>query len=237
MKLDEIIGVKSLKNKSAGEILKQIKSNGITMYRGVYGIVLTHPKWDYVLKLFPKDDCYLEFLNFCKQNTSTHLPKIIKGPMDLTPFFLDKHNTPVKNLIDKYHAVKLEKLTPFPIDENSEIYNAALISCTDMNLHKDYKQGLKDGNTDEVLKAYTKAYKSTKPTKLKKYKSFIEVMIKVLDNMNRGKCKADIHVKNLMMRGKTIVIVDPYSAIEKTGMSMMKLISKFDLDELTNEIK
>lgn len=235
MLLQELLGVKALKNKTAGQILKQIKAkNGVTMYRGVYGIVLSHPEWDHVLKLFPKDDCYMDFLKFCKTHSSPHLPKVIKGPIELTPFFLDKNEQPVKNLISKYHAVKLEKLAPFPKEQGTEMYNAAFIICTDGNLHAAYRQALKDGNVDAVLKSYTDAYKEHgRVTNLKKYKSFLDMMVKALDSMDKGKCKPDVHIGNLMLRGKTIVIVDPYSAVEKTGMSMMKLISKMDLDALT----
>lgn len=235
MILKELLGVKAFKNKTAGQILKQIKAdNGITMYRGVYGIVLVHNDWDYALKLFPKDDCYMDFLKFCKSHKSPHLPKIIKGPIELTPFFLDKHYEPVKNMISKYYAVKIEKLQPFPMESGSEIYNAAFVICTDKQLHDDYKAALKGGSVASVLKSYEDAYRENgRDVNLKKYKSFLDMMVKVLDEMDRGRCRPDVHTGNIMMRGNIPVIVDPYAAVEKTGMSMMKLISKFDLDALT----
>ena len=80
---------------------------------GSYANVYSNPKYPYVLKVFRKDDGYIEWFNFCKKNQGNPLIPIIKGGL-------------VK-ITEMFFVVRLEKLEPFNSYNNSTKLNKMFI--------------------------------------------------------------------------------------------------------------
>jgi hypothetical protein len=121
MLLNELTGVKDKAKMTATDILRTLKADGIKMASGSYGLVLMKPDWDHVLKLFPYDHCYLRFIDYCIQHPNKHFPKFKKPATPMHAFF---SRTEGKKKIDKFYAVKIEKLKPIGVEDNDAVSRA-----------------------------------------------------------------------------------------------------------------
>lgn len=105
-----------------GAIAKFRISGGEVLGEGTFGIVLTRPEWNFVLKIFVKDDSYLRFVRFAIKNPRKSYPKFfdiprkIKSDIVSTPDDMG-HERKIKQL----YIVKTEKLFPISNEEYSDI--------------------------------------------------------------------------------------------------------------------
>ena len=87
-----------------GETIKEyFKKLGFKLLgTGAFGAVFGHPKLNYVIKFF-KDKSYLEYIEFCKKNSSPHLPKF-RGKLMKSKKY------------PNINAIRIEKLSIIPSD-------------------------------------------------------------------------------------------------------------------------
>lgn len=201
MLLNELTGIKSFKDKPGKEILDYLKSTyGIQQSAGTFGVVLSHPSWKHVLKLFAKDDCYLHFVDYVLKHPNPHFPKVEKKPVQLTTFFKKSATTP-----DKFYVVKMEKLEKLGKAELN------LFDSMDSKIFVEtYKEAVKHDDVKGWVTHITKELKID-PFLLKKNLGFIKAYLEIEDMELPASCKTDLHSENVMKRKDgTMVIIDPY---------------------------
>lgn len=97
-------------------------SGGQIIGSGSYGIVYSHPKWPYVLKVFSWDDPYLKFARYAYTNPHPSFPKFYGKPQRVVPQY-----TRYKDEVKQYLA-RIERLNPVPsgilnkLDANLMLY-------------------------------------------------------------------------------------------------------------------
>jgi hypothetical protein len=85
-------------------------SGGEVIGSGSFGIVYSHPKWPYVLKVFSWDDPYLKFARYAHDNPHPSFPKFFGKPQRVVPQF-----TRYKDEAKQYLA-RIERLNPTPVN-------------------------------------------------------------------------------------------------------------------------
>jgi len=87
------------------EILLRFKKHGGKVAgKGAFAMVLDHPSWNYVLKLFKQDIAYLRFVRFVLQNPRPSFPKFYDKPRKIYPRFM-------RSLVEEsLYYLKIEKL-------------------------------------------------------------------------------------------------------------------------------
>jgi len=205
MELYELLGIKNLSDKildgfpsyPQNKIQKTLLDNGFKLLgKGNYSSVYTHPKFNYALKIFDNDDGYTKFIKYCKQNQSNpHLPKFRGNLMRY------------KN--SSWYAIRMELLQPFTKEEFlQEIYLIkALKEIFDFNNF--INSNLSAMKLYDILdQSDSKSYQEWKD----KNKLLFQTL-KDLDNLdsNSESFNIDLHERNFMRRGKTIVIIDPFA--------------------------
>lgn len=217
MLLKELTGVKSLKKITADEILLRMKKEGVSIKNGSFGAVLINPKWDYVIKVFPKDDCYLSFVEYAMEHPNPSFPKFKKKPSTIKAFFDQSH---MYNKLDKFYAVKMEKLTPLSTSEERAIFGIRWVV-------EDAREAKNEQELTDIVKkaGYTK------------YKDLVKTFLALeeVTSVKDKKCALDIHHGNIMKRGSTYVVVDPFSAMSKADAKYLEEIL-IDIESLTQSV-
>lgn len=216
MLLTELTGIKSQKGKTAYEILNLLKKeHGIKMASGSFGMVLTHPSWDHVVKFFAKDDCYMTFVDFCLKHKSPHLPAFKKKPTKMSAFFKKEAS---KAALDKFYVVKIEKLQPLTFDDYREIFPLVTVK-----FREQYQDVIGTSKEDEFLKS-----QKVDP----KLKDLANIIFELFETKTSG-CFMDLHEGNFMKRGDTFVIVDPYAGWEaEKGLTLDTIMKRADIHDL-----
>jgi hypothetical protein len=73
----ELNQIESLFQQKGGKILGQ----------GAFGKVYSHPSWNYVLKLFSDDPCYIRYVKFVMRSNNKHFPVFLDKPRKYLPSF------------------------------------------------------------------------------------------------------------------------------------------------------
>jgi hypothetical protein len=174
---------------------------------GAFAIVLSHSSWNYVLKIFNDDSCYLKYVRFCMKNQNNKfVPKLLDKPRKITPTYKRRSNQ--QNL----YTVKMENLEPLSdssIDANSiEKMSFAGMALNDEGTRKD----LTVAGVDKYIKS--------------KYPSMSGLVRQLVWNRNSRalfdflkeiktifpSCSLDLHSDNFMSRKNgEIVVTDPFS--------------------------
>jgi len=100
------------------------KSGGRHIGSGSYGSVLTHPKWPYVVKMFPKDDPYLKFARYAYKNPHKSFPKFYGAPKKIIPQYTRSRG------MGEVYLSRIEKLNPISkeifhvLEKYKPIYNS-----------------------------------------------------------------------------------------------------------------
>lgn len=241
MLLQELVGVKELKGKTAGTILAMLKKeHGISIAHGAYGVVLMHPSWDHVLKL-TTDKAYMMFVEHARANPNPHLPKFTKPPRKLTVFFKNSLGNEITKWIegeyekvDEIFAIKIEKLKP--IDNKTWILCKYIAS---MEFFQHYSAVIGTKREDEFLKNpppnrrqhFDREYQGNRD--LTKHKELCQTIFELRENTPH-KAFADFNDGNFMMRDDTIVITDPYAALggDDLALEVEKIFSTKELISL-----
>lgn len=238
MRVDELTGIKHLRDKPLNWIFHWLKRefcNGRTslrlLGRGSNGVALTDGTT--VFKLWVLDSAYEQFIEFCLKNPDNpFLPKL-KSKIRSLPRALDidawnEHGDSVD--FSKIRYVKMEKLEPyrgdggfylFPpdicrlVDEDDDL--VCFVSFDTLLEYGDYFTGdfHRDVSIlfDDVMRGYA-GYPKTVP--YEKYASKINrelmALIKTITQLSdalTGDYRFDPGNRNLALRGKQVVILDP----------------------------
>lgn len=145
---------------------------------GEYAAVYSDPNHNIVLKITTSktmDKAYEDFANFCRENTSKHLPKMGKV-----------------RRFDNYYVLPIEKLSN---GKSSNFFK----TCQYLD---DYGEAINSGNKKEQDRIKNIDF----PEEYQNQKAELLSLIDKLIHLNH---KFDLHGKNMMLRGSTIVITDP----------------------------
>jgi hypothetical protein len=182
---------------------------------GAEAAVAEHPDKQYVLKVFEKTSRYIDFVHFALENQSNpHVPKFNSHVKQIP-------NTP-------YNYVRMEKLTKtnnskLISDHISDMYALVVISNdhsiqihsslpNEVETYLDAHYGIDDIRMYDKRKFESNFLKIGK----KADPSWIQICNSLMDYCNAiGFPHLDLHGANFMMRGNTVVILDPF--IEKAG--------------------
>jgi len=196
MKINELTGFRNhpiyqiaLNSRSVYHFETNMKDQGYSKHilgSGLYGVVFEKPGTDFVYKLFDVDDYgYKAYLDFTRQNQNNiHIPKIGK---------------PLKLKIGKINAyiVKLERLEELNLSNPKHEQQYKLIISIISSLEK-----IKTNNPMRTgAMNFLKKVDKTDPD-----------LVNIIADINDiSTSEMDMHPGNVMMRGNTIVITDPYA--------------------------
>jgi len=197
MKLYELVGVKKFAGLDFEDVLGTMKDY-TKAGQGSSAIAVKHGSRQEVIKFWIKDSGYEEFIKFVRSNPSKHFPKFLTPPKELSSFFLRHSEFPKKI---KY--VRMEALTP--IETNST-------DVRDLNrlfwLAKDAESI--DDFLDKVKRREDRLFPHSMDTEeLKEFSALIYKL--VTEALKKKKTFLDIHYGNVMKRGSTFVIIDPFA--------------------------
>lgn len=179
------------------QILDKFRKEGGTVNSGKSGIVLTYPKWKYVLKIFPVDIPYLKFVRFVLQNPRPSFPKFYDKPRKIIPNYTREEDEPF------LYIVKTEKLFPITKEEWEDIKFITYFS-SDIDWD-DYLNRYPDS---EIWKEYYKRYKEIE-RKYPSIKTFLNDYHFLLNNINEMGVN-DLGDTNVMKRKEgEFVLSDP----------------------------
>ena len=154
---------------------------------GASAHVFIHDSYPYALKIFNKDNAYVSWFNFCRENQDNPFVPKIRGKV-----------LKIKNGV---YACRVEKL---------DNWNFSKISLNDAS--KIFLDALKKGvfvhrRTDEIdFSKYIGLDKN-----LDKVLKFFYKTLSMPVNDFRNDVVLDLHHNNFMLRGNQIVIIDPFA--------------------------
>lgn len=105
------------KDKTFSDIILDFKKSGGEVLNGKFGFVFIYPSWNYIIKIFDDDSCYLQFARFVYSHPHPSFPKLYGPPQKIVPFY--------KREFPKYYTYvsRVEKLYPVDKELTKEIYN------------------------------------------------------------------------------------------------------------------
>lgn len=191
MKLNELIGVKS-RIASDARVHNVLKQEGFTpVGSGLYATVYAHPQLPYVLKIFQvKDHAYLNFVKMAQQHNNPHFPKFRGKPMRITP---------------EYYAIRMETLSDWSANSAS-ILDRALVHISGITDDLPDWRHIFDAPYDEETKRALKVF-------FQRWPKFLDalILLQEFEQTQQG-VHFDLHFENIMKRGNTPVITDPFSS-------------------------
>jgi hypothetical protein len=157
---------------------------------GAFSNIYEKPGVDYILKIYASiDTAYEQFIHMVKQNPNPHFPRIIGSPIKV-----------LKNDVVGYNAVRLEKLTPWW----GKIENIGV----KIDLIKTYINGRDDIWPDKINNFAWDRFVTAK-NYMTIHPELGTAVDLIMELMSRPKIRLDLHGDNVMMRGDTLVIIDP----------------------------
>lgn len=192
-------GYKQIKNNDWGlpaNLIQWLQDKNFTkLGRGIASEVWSSNTENFVVKLNRGyiDKGYIDFVDFCESyKRNKHLPKLGK---------LKKY--------EDWYIIFIEKLEP---------YNPSFLQVNDTwdffdRLLKNYQYVRPDNFTfEEIFTATWKKYstnsdKELDESKINQIEEIVKLMFEFKNNYGYG--SLDLHEGNIMMRGDTIVVIDP----------------------------
>lgn len=181
-----------------------LNSGGKEAGEGAYGKVYTHPKWNYVVKTFTSDDCYLNYARYASRQTGSPFPRFIGSPQRIVP----QYTRPYEE--KKIYMIRIEKLD----DVDEEIFR-------DFYNHYQKIFRVNDGTQWYGVPAESKEFiiDYCQKNGLSIIRNFQDCYLVLQDLFVRAKanpnykCFLDIGSNNVMQRPTNgqLVIIDPYA--------------------------
>jgi hypothetical protein len=161
---------------------------------GTFADVYTKPGTDKVLKVFDDEDRgYLQFIRFVKKNPSPNYPVFLSKLIKVSHWI---------------YAIRIEKLTPIGGNYHGVSKEDLLETLRRMARFNDWDQMIAEIaergdklSQPEIIELLT-YFKKTQPGLLD--------AVKLVVNNTKKKTEIDFHDENIMLRGDTIVISDPW---------------------------
>lgn len=244
MKLDELLGVKHLYDKHLNDVLKVFTTGSTYKKLGQGATATAFAQGDeYVYKFWLKDTSYEKYVNYCLDNQDNpHIPVLYSDIKKLHSFF-----TRVEDFPDKIRYIKMERLKPITnttiwpgvsakrvvgqntnYDIHYDIHIASIIDNLYYMIYNNNKMMLNDTiqkiteeNFKEKIIEYYRSNGDIKITSaaLDEIFEVYKIMYDLRHSVFKDDSGADYHAGNIMMRGETIVITDPYADQESMELS------------------
>ena len=199
MRIDELVGVKKYKTREMRDVLKDFEAaGGEWLGNGKFATVIGHPRWNYVIKFFPKDGCYVAFVRFAMRNPHPSFPKFLDKPKQIVPFHKRPHTEPF------LHIVKMERLRP--LNDDKELHDWIKYFLEREAIHHgekrlEYEDNPRAQETEHRIMAGYKKYPALH--------SLVEAYSLLLHKFDAN-CAHDIHSGNIMQRDNgELVLTDP----------------------------
>lgn len=213
MILQELLGIKKYTDDTIGAFLnRMIRDKKIKVRNGSFAFVVIPTDTDYVYKVWTHDDGWWEYLEYIGDHPGNEHLLRTKGRIKKIKFTFKRP----EDFDTDLHVVKLEKLAELETDP--EAYGQVkglMLFLRKHNVHKLTKDDI------PKIQEWIREKEFVEPPPA----SFIETTIDVLQSavISIG----DFHTGNVMLRGKTLVITDPYYLPEGGGSNIK--ISAADL--------
>ena len=211
MKLNELHGYKQYQTKTLAEIISTfIKKYGIKISNGAFAFVVIPKDKNYVYKIWTKDDGYEAFLKYLETSKSEHLPKV--GRIRTLPFFFKRDEAISGDL----KIVRIEKLDHLSGDSKKQMdsglssFNYVMETVADYSGIDSLISKIEASTAPDIIKKRVKCLDW-----ISKNKTLAEDLLKLAKFINEeypGKVLTDF-VENIMLRGSTPVIIDPFYTI------------------------
>lgn len=211
--LNELHGVKRFHDMNLDQMLTSLFPEGTEMkqYSGTYGKVFDNPKWNYVIKMWQKDDCYMDFVNFTIANPSNNYPRFVKKKMMLPVFFKREK----RSYLNHVYFIRIERLQPIPRTMGEFLVNHLRGNVHHTQRYLDgeppYSFG-KDGTDMRGPDGETIHVRTVRDLwdQIPWLKDFDIAWHKLVTECPT-ECKTDEHPGNFMLRDDgTVVITDPF---------------------------
>jgi hypothetical protein len=174
---------------------------------GFEASVFEHPKCSYVLKIYLKSSLYTLFVSQVQKHNNIHFPKFLSA---------DKKIPGAPN----WRCIRMEKLSPLTKEQVLNFYLPEMYFMVEKLLQLGIKRGLAGFNKDLVKIAYEQFGLNWSPFVpdqgkiwkfLNKPSNEWQEAVGVVASLAKeiGEYSLDIHDGNLMLRDKTLVIIDP----------------------------
>lgn len=179
---------------SEEDAINKLKKHGFNLLsdEGTYSTIWTHPRLDYVLKLYREQDKgYTEFAELASRHQSNpHFPRFRGLPIRVSPGII---------------ALRIERLQPWVFNRNDPDHVAIdwLLSYAD---DPDWKKALEDEAPEAVRKKVLDF--------MEKWPGFARAIGLMAESVSKNPdIGFDFVDQNIMMRGDCPVITDPFSPI------------------------
>jgi hypothetical protein len=220
-------------SKSYNDIINDFKAHGGKIIgNGSFGIVLEHPSWNYVLKIFIEDVAYLRFVRFAIKNPRVSFPKFYDKPRKIIP----RYTRPINH--ETLYIVRMEKLQPIKsmnyyaieslINKDEEITLERYTLQTKYDALKQLNDDNENNkNKERILACYKTidAYTEQLNELIKERDVLVDKLkiiypnitqfisdYKFLNKELRNAGNDDIHEKNVMQRPNgQLIISDPFA--------------------------
>jgi hypothetical protein len=192
MKLSELTGVKQYLKPDAN-VHDVLKEKGYSpVGRGMYATVYDHPELPYVLKIFKVEDhAYLNFVRMVKKHNNPHFPKFRGLPMRIP-------NT-------EYYGIRMERLAEWG-PNSASILDRALVHISGIVDDLPDWRKIFDQPYDEETKRSLRVF-------FQRWPKFLDALILLQEfEQSTREVYFDLHFQNIMKRGNTPVITDPFSS-------------------------
>lgn len=169
---------------------------------GSFATVFWHPSWNFVYKIYEEDSGFAQYVEYCMENNDNpHLLRVLRPPRKVHAFHLRKKETSTT-----LWAVKLELLTDLTkpamqVVNSGRLWNAVQDYVDDAEQF-DYNN-ISSGRDDlnQIFTQYDMI-------------GLVKTLADLSDYVGIHPEDFDLHHRNLMMRGETIVILDPLMGSE-----------------------
>ncbi len=202
MLLTELTGLKNIHDKTLSAIIQNLIVNGkYKQHQGAYALVLEPPDKDYVYRAWTNDKGYDKFLEYVRANENKYLIKLIGKTVKLPLFF--KHNS---SMPESINVQRIEKLVPI----KSRLVIETISSCN-LFLQKFAKPNAKFDDMVYDAVNSTHDHEELVQEFMLDNKSFFQEYLKIgLWAKSQSTLGIDMHANNVMLRGNTFVITDPF---------------------------
>lgn len=258
MKLYELLGVKKFYDKHLDDVKKAFTSSG-SLYKklGSGATATAYARGEeYVYKFWLIDTAYEEYVNYCLDNQDNpHIPIFYSDIKNLHSFFARTSDFP-----NKIRYIKMERLTPIngstkwpgvKIKNKKYEYYQRIIGIIsilyDFSLSKkllDNFDNFKKNMIIEFVRSFKLVDQAFDENEKESYEISIEdfawkemyEIYKIMKDLSEifNRTGADYHSGNIMMRGKTIVITDPYA--DDKSMTISDNLA-YDMENLARRLK
>lgn len=164
---------------------------------GSFATVFWHPSWNFVYKIYEEDSGFAKYVDFCMANPNNpHLLKVLRPPRKVHAFHSRKKETS-----STIWAVKLEFLTDLTKPAMQTIQSGRLWTAV-----QDYMENDGEINFSELAKGNEAIIKLFSQYDMI---GLVQTLADLSYDVDVPPFDFDLHHRNVMMRGDTIVIIDP----------------------------